>query len=70
LFFRKPFNKFVSMKKYILTIKYNEHTDDVEYMQEEIIDYIEIPDLKDCLSDDYTIEDLLRYCKKHKCAKA
>ena len=37
------------MKKYILTIKYNEYTDTVEYLQEEVIDYIE----KDISDFDY-----------------
>jgi hypothetical protein len=52
------------MKKYILTIKYNEETDEVEYMQEEVINYIE----KDIL--DMTPEELSEYCENNPCGKS
>ena len=54
----------LSMKKYILTIKYNEETDEVEYMQEEVINYIE----KDIL--DMTPEELSEYCENNPCGKS
>ena len=49
------------MKKYILTIKYNEGSDTVEYMQEEVINYVnrEIVDMD--------IEQLKEYCKDNPC---
>ena len=55
------------MKKYILTIKYNELTDDVEWMQEEIINYIEkkLPDFLAMTSGE--LED---YCKDNPCGKS
>ena len=52
------------MKKYILTIKYNETTDTVEYMQEEVINYIE----KDIL--DMTPEQLEEFCEDNPCGKS
>ena len=33
------------MKKYILTIEYNEDTEEIEYVQEEIIDDIDSPEV-------------------------
>lgn len=52
------------MKKYILTIKYNEGSDTVEYMQEEVINYVnrEIVDMD--------IEQLKEYCKDNPCGKS
>ena len=52
------------MKKYILTIKYNEGSDTVEYMQEEVINYVnrEIVDMD--------IEQLTEYCKDNPCGKS
>lgn len=32
------------MKKYILTIEYNEKTEEIEYVQEEIIDNMDSPE--------------------------
>ena len=55
------------MKKYILTIKYDENTDEVEWMQEEIINYITKKDT-DFLH--MTSDELRVYCKKDSCAKA
>ena len=52
------------MKKYILTIKYNEDTDEVEYMQEEVINYV----VRDIL--DMTPEQLEEYCKDNPCGKS
>ena len=52
------------MKKYILTIKYDEDTDEVEYMQEEVINYI----VKDIL--DMTPEQLKEYCKDNPCGRS
>lgn len=46
------------MKKYILTIKYIEDTDTVEYVQEEIIDYKEVKDLNDETISQITSEDM------------
>ena len=46
------------MKKYILTIKYVENTDTVEYVQEEIIDYKEIKELNDETISHITSEDM------------
>ena len=52
------------MKKYILTIKYNEDTDTVEYMQEEVINYVN----KDII--DMDTEQLEDYCKDNPCGKS
>ena len=52
------------MKKYILTIKYDEHTDEVEYMQEEVINYV----VKDIM--DMNAEQLRDYCKDNPCGKS
>jgi hypothetical protein len=46
------------MKKYILTIKYVEDTDTVEYVQEEIIDYKEVKELNDETISQITSEDM------------
>ena len=46
------------MKKYILTIKYDEDTDIVEYMQEEVIVYKEVKDLNDETISQITSEDM------------
>ena len=53
------------MKKYILTIKYDECTDTIEYMQEEVINYIPKIKLKDMTPD-----ELITYCKDNPCGKA
>jgi len=46
------------MKKYILTIKYNEDTDTVEYMQEEVLVYKEVKDLDTTNIAKLTSEDM------------
>ena len=57
------------MKKYILTIKFNEDTDEVEWLQEEVIQY----DDKVVITADnvsaVTVEDLKGYYKENKCTK-
>ena len=46
------------MKKYILTIKYDEDTDIVEYMQEEVIVYKEVKELSKSNISKLTSEDI------------
>ena len=46
------------MKKYILTIKYDEDTDTVEYMQEEILVYKEVKELDKADISKLTSEDM------------
>tara|TARA_R110002020_G_scaffold348971_1_gene562624 strand:+ start:2494 stop:2670 length:177 start_codon:yes stop_codon:yes gene_type:complete len=57
------------MKKYILTIKFNEETDEVEWLQEEVITY----DDKVVITADnisaVTVDDLKEYYKDNKCVK-
>ncbi len=57
------------MKKYILTIKFNEETDEVEWLQEEVITY----DDKIVITADnisaVTVDDLKEYYKDNKCVK-
>jgi len=47
------------MKKYILTIMYNEDGDTVEWMQEEVIDIIIPKELKDKDVAELTPEDMI-----------
>jgi hypothetical protein len=57
------------MKKYILTIKFNEETDEVEWLQEEVITY----DDKIVITADnisaVTVDDLKEYYKDNECVK-
>ena len=57
------------MKKYILTIKFNEETDEVEWLQEEVITY----DDKVVITADnisaVTVDDLKEYYRDNKCVK-
>ena len=46
------------MKKYTLTIKYDEETDNVEYMQEEIVVYKELKELNASTIASLTSEDI------------
>jgi hypothetical protein len=47
------------MKKYILTIKYVEDSDIVEYVQEEIVDYKEVKVLNNATISQITSEDMV-----------
>lgn len=57
------------MKKYILTIKFNEETEEIEWLQEEVITY----DDKVVITADnisaVTVDDLKEYYKDNKCVK-
>ena len=57
------------MKKYILTIKFNEETEEIEWLQEEVITY----DDKGVITADnisaVTVDDLKEYYKDNKCVK-
>ena len=57
------------MKKYILTIKYDETTDEVEWMQEEIIVYKDTNITQDNLTN-IDSEDMIRIFKDKDYAKA
>jgi hypothetical protein len=57
------------MKKYILTIKYDENTDEVEWMQEEIIVYKDTQITQDNLTN-IDSEDMIRIFKGKDYAKA
>jgi len=58
------------MKKYILTIKFDEDTDTVEYMQEEIIVYKEVKSLDDAAIASLTSEDVQAIMKDKTYGKA
>tara|TARA_R100000278_G_scaffold101307_1_gene77842 strand:+ start:204 stop:383 length:180 start_codon:yes stop_codon:yes gene_type:complete len=51
------------MKKYILTIEYNEDTDEVEYLTEEIIEESPTFYLDDIILNEYLDEDTLELLK-------
>ena len=57
------------MKKYILTIKFNEETEEIEWLQEEVITY----DDKVVITADnisaVSVDDLKEYYKDNKCVK-
>ena len=58
------------MKKYVLTIKFNELTEEVEWLQEEVVTY---GDDKVVITADnvsaVTVDDLKEYYKDNKCMK-
>jgi hypothetical protein len=45
------------VKKYILTIAYNETTEEIEYIQEEMVDNEELWEYGDLILDDYFDEE-------------
>ena len=51
------------MKKYILTIEYDEDTDEVEYLTEEIIEESPTFYLDDIILNDYFDEEILKLLK-------
>ena len=51
------------MKKYILTIEYDEDTDEVEYLTEEIIEEAPTFYLDDIILNDYFDEEILELLK-------
>ena len=58
------------MKKYILTIMYNEDSDTVEWMQEEVIDILSPKDLVDIDIDELTPEDMIHIMDNKEFGKA
>ena len=48
-----------NVKKYILTIEYNEDTEEIEYIQEEMIDNSEVFEYGDLVLDDYFDDEAL-----------
>ena len=47
------------IKKYILTIEYNEDTEEIEYIQEEMVDNEEVFEYGNLILDDYFDEEAL-----------
>ena len=47
------------IKRYILTIEYNTDTEEIEYIQEEIVDNEEVFEYGDFVLDDYFDEETL-----------
>ena len=58
------------MKKYILTIMYNEDSDTVEWMQEEVVDIIIPEELVDKDIEELTPEDMVNIMDQKEYAKA
>jgi small-conductance mechanosensitive channel len=58
------------MKKYILTIKYDENTDQVEWIQEEIIVENNIIEVSEDNISQLTSEDMIAIMEDKKYAKA
>ena len=48
-----------SIKKYILTIAYNDETEEIEYIQEEMVDDDTVWEYGDLILDDYFDEESL-----------
>jgi len=48
-----------AVKKYILTIEYNTETEEIEYIQEEIVDDEEVFEYNDIVLNDYFDEEAL-----------
>ena len=48
-----------SIKKYILTIAYNDETEEIEYIQEEMVDDDTVLEYGDLVLDDYFDEESL-----------
>ena len=47
-------------KKYMLTIAYNESTEEIEYIQEEVVDDASVWEYGDVILDDYFDEESLK----------
>ena len=47
------------IKRYVLTIEYNTDTEEIEYIQEEVIDNSEVFEYADLVLDDYFDEEAL-----------
>ena len=58
------------MKKYILTIMYNEDSDTVEWMQEEVVDIIIPEELVDKDIEELTPEDMVSIMDQKEYGKA
>jgi len=58
------------MKKYILTIKYNDSTDNIEWMQEEIIVENTLSEITVLTVASLTSEDMLEIMEDKEYAKA
>ena len=50
----------MGVKKYILTIAYNEDTEEIEYIQEEMVDDDSVLEYGDLVLDDYFDEESLK----------
>ena len=57
------------MKKYVLTIKFNELTEEVEWLQEEVIVYNDKLVINADNISAVTVDDLKEYYKDNKCMK-
>ena len=51
------------VKRYILTIEYNTETEEIEYIQEEIVDDESVWEYGDLILDDYFDEESLELIK-------
>jgi len=51
------------IKRYILTIEYNTETEEVEYIQEEMVDNDEVFEYRDLVLDEYFDEEALELIK-------
>ena len=49
----------MSIKKYILTIEYNDETEEIEYIQEEMVDNEDVWEYGECMLNDYFDEETL-----------